>query len=306
VVSKWKPESTAGSVLATDHCLLLTPTSGIKLAYHGQTSYAQPMCGIAGFIEKSWSDQEANARLRAVLGLIAHRGPDGEGMHVAPGIAIGMRRLPSSISRAATNPFGTKTRPSRRLQWRDLQLRGAPRGTGKRGHRFRHSQRHGGARAPLEEEGAKLVQRLRGIVRLCHPRRAQAHAFLARDHFGQKAALLPWRGRALRFRLRAEVPAGPALRAARSGPLGRARLATWLSLRRRARISGDSKTARGQPSHHSPLIRPPSRSRFATGASRSSSRQSSRSLTLRVECIDGAFSESIRLHFRATCRSASC
>src|SRR4051812_30570245 len=51
------------------------------------------MCGIAGLIDPSSSPEEARAHLRGMLDLIAHRGPDGAGTHIAPGLALGMRRL---------------------------------------------------------------------------------------------------------------------------------------------------------------------------------------------------------------------
>src|SRR5258706_16404145 len=53
------------------------------------------MCGIAGFIDRSCASEELHERLGRMLGLIAHRGPDGEGRYVNPqyGLALGMRRL---------------------------------------------------------------------------------------------------------------------------------------------------------------------------------------------------------------------
>ena len=60
------------------------------------------MCGIAGFVDASargrWSARSDAAeaervRLRAMCSAIRHRGPDDEGMHLEPGVALGMRRL---------------------------------------------------------------------------------------------------------------------------------------------------------------------------------------------------------------------
>jgi asparagine synthase (glutamine-hydrolysing) len=60
------------------------------------------MCGIAGFADRNIHDtwrrgsagaDGAAALLRGMCDAIRHRGPDDEGMHVAPGAAIGMRRL---------------------------------------------------------------------------------------------------------------------------------------------------------------------------------------------------------------------
>jgi len=56
------------------------------------------MCGIAGFVDVSEPDAFGNAegarlRLRQMCDVIRHRGPDDEGMFVADGAALGMRRL---------------------------------------------------------------------------------------------------------------------------------------------------------------------------------------------------------------------
>ena len=50
------------------------------------------MCGICGFTEAT-GDLGDYATLRAMCSAMAHRGPDGEGLYVADGIALGHRRL---------------------------------------------------------------------------------------------------------------------------------------------------------------------------------------------------------------------
>src|SRR5687767_15815352 len=55
------------------------------------------MCGIAGFADSSRSSgrtSEADVSLvRSMCDVIRHRGPDDEGVHTEPGVALGMRRL---------------------------------------------------------------------------------------------------------------------------------------------------------------------------------------------------------------------
>jgi asparagine synthase (glutamine-hydrolysing) len=51
------------------------------------------MCGIAGFAGDLADGPDAAERLRRMCDAIRHRGPDDSGYYVAPGIAIGMRRL---------------------------------------------------------------------------------------------------------------------------------------------------------------------------------------------------------------------
>ncbi len=54
------------------------------------------MCGIAGFSDKTGDPGRAGADstlVREMCAAIRHRGPDDEGTHVEPGVALGMRRL---------------------------------------------------------------------------------------------------------------------------------------------------------------------------------------------------------------------
>jgi asparagine synthase (glutamine-hydrolysing) len=51
------------------------------------------MCGIAGAIDLTGRREFSSARLLAMTGAIAHRGPDDEQIHVEPGLAMGARRL---------------------------------------------------------------------------------------------------------------------------------------------------------------------------------------------------------------------
>ena len=51
------------------------------------------MCGIAGAIDLEGRREFSPARLLAMTGAIAHRGPDDEQIHLEPGLAIGAARL---------------------------------------------------------------------------------------------------------------------------------------------------------------------------------------------------------------------
>jgi asparagine synthase (glutamine-hydrolysing) len=51
------------------------------------------MCGIAGAIDLRGQREFPAARLLAMTGAIAHRGPDDEQIHIEPGVALGARRL---------------------------------------------------------------------------------------------------------------------------------------------------------------------------------------------------------------------
>ena len=51
------------------------------------------MCGIAGILYRDRKTPVDKDLLRAMTDVIRHRGPDGEGMHIAPGLGLGHRRL---------------------------------------------------------------------------------------------------------------------------------------------------------------------------------------------------------------------
>lgn len=51
------------------------------------------MCGIAGALDLEGLRLFDADRLRRMVRALSHRGPDGEGMHIEPGIALGARRL---------------------------------------------------------------------------------------------------------------------------------------------------------------------------------------------------------------------
>src|SRR5258708_5045261 len=51
------------------------------------------MCGIAGIFDLRGRRPVDPALIRRMTDAIAHRGPDGEGFHVEPGLALGHRRL---------------------------------------------------------------------------------------------------------------------------------------------------------------------------------------------------------------------
>ena len=51
------------------------------------------MCGITGIIDLRGNRAPDERLLRAMNARLHHRGPDGDGFHLAPGVGLGHRRL---------------------------------------------------------------------------------------------------------------------------------------------------------------------------------------------------------------------
>lgn len=145
------------------------------------------MCGIAGFVEKSWPVEEARPRLGAMLGLIAHRGPDGEGTHLGGGVAIGMRRLSIIDVAGGDQPIWNEDETIGVVFngeiYNYVELREELEA---RGHCFRTRSDTEVLVHLYEELGADLVQRLRGMFAFAILDTRKQSLLLARDHFGQK------------------------------------------------------------------------------------------------------------------------
>jgi asparagine synthase (glutamine-hydrolysing) len=76
------------------------------------------MCGIAGILDSRQTPSPS--LLRAMLAAIVHRGPDGEGTHFEPGVALGMRRL--SVIDLATGDQPLAARGGRVLAFQNGEI----------------------------------------------------------------------------------------------------------------------------------------------------------------------------------------
>ena len=162
------------------------------------------MCGIAGFIDPTLSKPEAQARLAGMLELIAHRGPDGSGVHVKAPVALGMRRLSIIDLEGGTQPIWNEGRTVGVVfngeiynfteLTRELTLRG---------HQFRTRSDTEVLVHLYEEHGAAMFAKLRGMFAFAILDTLQERLFLARDHFGQKP--LYYTGNGERFAFASEL-----------------------------------------------------------------------------------------------------
>ena len=135
-----------------------------------------------------------------MLGVIEHRGPDGEGYYTEPGIAMGMRRL--SIIDLATGRqpisnedgsiwivFNGEIYNYREL--RELLLA--------RGHKLRTRTDTETIVHLYEDEGERCVERLRGMFAFAVWDRRERRLFMARDRVGKKPLHYTLVGRTLVF-----------------------------------------------------------------------------------------------------------
>ena len=154
------------------------------------------MCGIAGFadatgrsgwLEGSPAAQEAQAVLGGMCAAIRHRGPDDQGLYLAAGVGLGMRRL--SIIDLAT---GQQPIPNEdRTVWvvfngeiyNYLSLRNELEG---RGHRFSTASDTETIVHAYEEWGEEAFLRLRGMFGIALWDTRTRTLLLARDRAGIK------------------------------------------------------------------------------------------------------------------------
>ncbi len=173
------------------------------------------MCGICGFLGPEANGDEGGRILQAMCDAMAHRGPDGEGVYLDDGVALGHRRLSlidleggnQPMVRATGERSARTTSPARNL---DGTLRESPDAAAAKGdfaivfngeiYNYRD------LRAELEAEGwvfqtnsdtevlltgylawgEGVLDRVRGMFAFAIWDRASRELFCARDFFGIK------------------------------------------------------------------------------------------------------------------------
>lgn len=155
------------------------------------------MCGICGSV----SDKEVKeGDLRRMMDLLAHRGPDDQGLRIAPGAGLGHRRLSIIDLQTGHQPIANEDESmwvvlnGEIYNYRDLKknLMG-------RGHRFATASDTEVIVHLYEEYGAECVQHLRGMFAFAIWDANRQELFAARDHLGQKPFFYAQIGEALHF-----------------------------------------------------------------------------------------------------------
>lgn len=154
------------------------------------------MCGICGMV----GEQSNRAIVEAMCHALAHRGPDGSGIHQDAGVILGHTRLSiidlSTGDQPMTNEDGSiwvvfngEIYNHRELRC-DLE---------KRGHRFRSTSDTEVLVHLYEDEGESFLPRLDGIFAFALWDARRHRLLLARDYFGVKPLHYHFDGATLRF-----------------------------------------------------------------------------------------------------------
>jgi len=146
------------------------------------------MCGIAGrFNFLSGAPVDAGL-IRRMCDLVAHRGPDGDGLHVDGAVGLGHRRLAIiDLSAAAAQPMVDETGTAWIVYNGEIyNFAELKRQLEARGHRFRTRGDTEVILAAYREFGPDCVSRLRGMFALAIWDARARTLFLARDRAGKK------------------------------------------------------------------------------------------------------------------------
>lgn len=157
------------------------------------------MCGICGIFEPTGALINPD-EVERMASVIAHRGPDGEGHYLAPGIALGHRRLaiidPGGGGQPISNESGEILLVANCEIYNFVELRDE---LTSRGHRFRTRSDAEVMVHAYEQWGAAAVTRLNGMFAFALWDGARRRLLLARDHLGIKPLYYVWVGQRLLF-----------------------------------------------------------------------------------------------------------
>ncbi len=149
------------------------------------------MCGIAGVFFADRSRPVDAAVLRRMGDSISHRGPDAEGFWNEPGIGLVHRRLSIIDLAGGDQPIGNEDGSVQVVFNGEIYNHQALRTwLESRGHRFRTCSDTEVLVHLYEEDGERLVERLRGMFAFALWDRKHRRLMLARDRVGIKPLYL--------------------------------------------------------------------------------------------------------------------
>jgi asparagine synthase (glutamine-hydrolysing) len=156
------------------------------------------MCGIAGVATRG--STPPRELIGSMCDVMRHRGPDGEGVHVEPGVGLGMRRLAVldlvTGDQPVTNEAGTVhvVFNGEIYNYRELREELAA-----KGHRFRGTGDSEVIPRLYEEHGLAFLSRLNGMFAIALWDSELKRLMLARDRMGIKPLYYSVRGGSLWF-----------------------------------------------------------------------------------------------------------
>jgi asparagine synthase (glutamine-hydrolysing) len=145
------------------------------------------MCGITGWFDFRHKRAPDEALARAMNDAVRHRGPDGEGFHFEPGLALGHRRLAIIDLQTGAQPMFTEQRQvaivfnGEIYNYRELreQLQSS-------GHVFNTRSDTEVILRAWVQWGRKCVERLHGMFAFALWDGREETLFMARDRLGEK------------------------------------------------------------------------------------------------------------------------
>jgi asparagine synthase (glutamine-hydrolysing) len=144
------------------------------------------MCGIAGNAGWPRTAERSKAELTTMCAAIRHRGPDEEGHHVGPGIALGMRRLSVIDVEGGSQPISSEDGRVHVVFNGEIYNHRAIRGRLAPRHTFRTRSDTEVLVHLYEEMGAKMVDELRGMFAFAIWDERAERLTIARDRLGIK------------------------------------------------------------------------------------------------------------------------
>src|SRR5690606_26715935 len=145
------------------------------------------MCGISGIVDLRGRRPIGEALLREMNSTLLHRGPDGEGFHFEPGVALGHRRLSIIDLAGGKQPLYNEdetvvvTYNGEIYDFKEIE-----RELTSRGHRFRTRCDTEVIVHAWEEWGPECLLRFNGMFAFGLWDRKKEILFLARDRLGVK------------------------------------------------------------------------------------------------------------------------
>ena len=145
------------------------------------------MCGIAGVVSATRESNISEALVHHMCEQIVYRGPDDEGLYVADGAALGMRRLSIIDLSGGHQPVFNEDRSAWIVFNGEIYNFPALRSElESRGHRFYTNTDTEVIIHLYEEMGADCVKKLRGMFALAIYDKTKRKLTLARDRLGKK------------------------------------------------------------------------------------------------------------------------